>query len=86
MLCGAIREVIENTMHHLLAFVPGKLSPDSIPPLHLLSQRAEAQTNCFPKSIFTLAIFLMKKKELFPPVEIITQNYDALISRPLKSN
>lgn len=86
MLCGAIREVIENTMHHLLAFVPGILSPDSIPPLHLLSQRAGAQTNCFPKSIFTLVIFLMKKKKLFPPVEIITQNYDALISRPLKSN
>lgn len=61
-LCGAIREVTGNTMHHSLAFIPGILSPDSIPPLHLLSHMAEAQTNCFPESIFTLVIFLMKKK------------------------
>lgn len=95
MLSVAIRDVIQNIIHHLLVLVPGILSPNSIPPLHLLFQRAEGIYKS--DSAFSILSFSLKKKEkekrsssqswtTAAPGEIIIQNYDALISRLLKSN
>lgn len=97
MLSVAIRDVIQNIIHHLLVLVPGILSPNSIPPLHLLFQRAEGIYKS--DRAFSILSFSLKKKEkekekrsssqswtTAAPGEIIIQNYDALISRLLKSN
>lgn len=86
-LSVAIRRVIQNITHLLLALVPGILSPDSIPP-PLLRQKDRARVS---ERAFSSIQFLWKKKKSFffrswTTGEIIIQNYDALISHLFKSN
>lgn len=71
MLSVAIRDVIQNIIHHLLVLVPGILSPNSIPPLHLLFQRAEGIYKS-ERAFSTLSFSQKKKKKkkkLFPVMD-----------------